>query len=57
MEGGKNGGPLRSFGWQKDRERGNERESAHIRREVPRIHAGVSPLTPGTNGMSAGYAQ
>jgi site-specific DNA recombinase len=45
MEGGKNGGPLRSFGWRKDRVRINKREAAHIRREVPRILAGVSPLT------------
>ncbi len=45
MEGGKHGGPLRSFGWRKDREHLNKRESAHIRREVPRIFAGVGPLT------------
>jgi hypothetical protein len=45
MEGGKNGGPLRSFGWRKDRIHINKREAAHIRREVPRILAGVSPLT------------
>jgi site-specific DNA recombinase len=45
LEGGKHGGPLRSFGWRKDRERVNKREAAHIRREVPRILAGVSPLT------------
>jgi DNA invertase Pin-like site-specific DNA recombinase len=45
MQGGKSGGPLRSFGWRKDREHVNKREAAHIRREVPRILAGVSPLT------------
>jgi site-specific DNA recombinase len=45
MEGGKHGGPLRAFGWRKDQEHLNKRESAHIRREVPRIFAGVSPLT------------
>lgn len=45
LEGGKHGGPLRSFGWRADREHVNKRESAHIRREVPRILAGVSALT------------
>jgi DNA invertase Pin-like site-specific DNA recombinase len=45
MEGGKHGGPLRSFGWRKDREHINKREAAHIRQQVPRILAGVSPLT------------
>jgi len=45
MEGGKHGGPLRSFGWRKDRVHVNKREAMHIRREVPRILAGVSPLT------------
>jgi site-specific DNA recombinase len=42
---GKNhGGPMRSFGWRKDRLRLNKRESAHVLREVPRIVNGVSPL-------------
>jgi DNA invertase Pin-like site-specific DNA recombinase len=45
LEGKKHGGPLRSFGWRKDRERISKREAVHIRREVPRILAGVSPLT------------
>lgn len=45
MAGGKNGGRLRPFGWRKDREHINQREAAHIRREIPRILAGVSPLT------------
>jgi site-specific DNA recombinase len=45
MAGGKNGGPLRPYGWRKDREHINKREAAHIRREVPRILARVSPLT------------
>jgi DNA invertase Pin-like site-specific DNA recombinase len=38
------GGPMRSFGWRKDRLQLNKRESAHILREVPRIINGVSPL-------------
>jgi DNA invertase Pin-like site-specific DNA recombinase len=45
MEGGKHGGPLRPFGWRKDRENLNKREASHIRREVPRILAGVTPHT------------
>ena len=45
MEGGKHGGPMRAFGWRKDREHLNKREAAHIRREVPRILSGVSSLT------------
>lgn len=45
MEGRKHGGPLRPFGWRKDREHINKREATQIRREVPRILAGVSPLT------------
>jgi DNA invertase Pin-like site-specific DNA recombinase len=45
MAGGKHGGPLRPYGWRKDREHINKREAGHIRREVPRILAGVSPLT------------
>ncbi|MGH3905487.1 MAG: recombinase family protein [Pseudonocardiaceae bacterium] len=44
MAGRVHGGPLRPFGWRKDRIRLNKREAAHIRREVPRIIAGVSPL-------------
>lgn len=43
---GKNhGGPNRAFGWRKDRLTLNKRESAHIRKALPRILAGVSPLT------------
>ncbi|WP_236789383.1 recombinase family protein [Amycolatopsis sp. GM8] len=38
-------GPNRAFGWRKDRLTLNKRESAHIRKAVPRILAGVSPLT------------
>lgn len=44
-EGGNHGGPLRSFGWRKDRVTLNKREAAHVRREIPRIVAGVSSLT------------
>jgi len=45
MKGGNHGGRLRPFGWRKDRIHLNKREAAHIRRELPRILAGVSPLT------------
>ncbi|GAA3546240.1 recombinase family protein [Amycolatopsis ultiminotia] len=44
-EGQHNGGRMRPFGWRKDRLRKNKREAAHILRELPRIKAGVSPLT------------
>jgi len=45
MKGGHHGGPKRPFGWRKDRIRLNKREAGHIRRELPRILAGLSPLT------------
>lgn len=45
MEGGNHGGRMRPFGWRKDRVHVNKREAAHVRRELPRIVAGVSPLT------------
>jgi len=45
MQGGSHGGRMRPFGWRKDRLQINKREAAHIRRELPRILAGVSPLT------------
>lgn len=45
MKGGHHGGPRRPFGWRKDRIRLNKREAGHIRRELPRILAGVSALT------------
>jgi DNA invertase Pin-like site-specific DNA recombinase len=45
LDGKNHGGPNRPFGWRSDRIRINKREAAHIRREVPRILAGVSPLT------------
>ncbi len=45
MKGGPHGGPKRPFGWRKDRIRLNKREAGHIRRELPRILAGVSALT------------
>ena len=51
MKGGNHGGRLRPFGWRKDREHVNKREAAHIRRELPRILAGVSPLTLASSGM------
>jgi len=45
MKGSNHGGRRRPFGWRKDRLHLNKRESSHIRREYPRILAGVSPLT------------
>jgi DNA invertase Pin-like site-specific DNA recombinase len=45
MKGGNHGGRRRPFGWRKDRIHLNKREAAHIRREVPRILAGVGSLT------------
>lgn len=45
LKGQNHGGPFRPFGWRKDRIGVNKREAAHIRRELPRILAGVSPLT------------
>ncbi len=43
---GKNhGGPLRPYGWRKDRKTLNKREAAHIRNALERIRGGVSPLT------------
>jgi site-specific DNA recombinase len=44
MKGGNHGGRMRPFGWRKDRIHLNKREAAHIKREIPRILAGVSPL-------------
>ena len=45
MKGGNHGGRHRPFGWRKDRIHLNKREAAHIRRELPRILAGVGALT------------
>ena len=45
MKGGNHGGRMRPFGWRKDRIHLNKREAAHIRRELPRILAGVSPFS------------
>jgi site-specific DNA recombinase len=45
MKGRNHGGARRPFGWRKDRIQVNKREAAVIRAEVPRILAGVSPLT------------
>jgi len=45
MKGRNHGGKAQPFGWRKDRVRINKREADHIRREVPRILAGVRPLT------------
>ena len=44
LAGKNNGGPCRPFGWRKDRLTVNKREAGHIRREVPRILAGVLAL-------------
>lgn len=45
-QAGKNhGGRMRPFGWRKDRLTLNKREAAHLQAAVPRIIAGVSPLT------------
>ena len=38
-------GKNRPFGWRKDRVRLSKREAEHIRREIPRILAGVRPIT------------
>src|SRR5262249_551818 len=45
VEGKNDGGPLRPFGWRKDRMSVSKREKNHIRRELPRIAAGVKSLT------------
>ncbi|WP_433513565.1 recombinase family protein [Nonomuraea sp. CA-143628] len=45
LKGKNNGGPLRPFGWRKDRKAVNKREQAHILRELPRIRGGVSAVT------------
>jgi hypothetical protein len=42
--GKKHGGPNRPFGWRKDRITLNKRESGHIRKELPRIRVGLSPI-------------
>jgi site-specific DNA recombinase len=44
MRGQPRGGGPRPFGWRKDHLRVNKREAAHIRRELPRILAGVGCL-------------
>jgi len=43
--GKNNGGRMRPFGWRKDRIRLHKRESTYVKREVPRIVAGISPVT------------
>jgi site-specific DNA recombinase len=45
LAGKPHGGANRPFGWCKDRVRVNKREVKHIRREVPRLLAGVKPGT------------
>jgi len=45
LKGHSHGGGARPFGWRKDRLHLNLREAKHIRREVPRILAGVRPST------------
>lgn len=43
MKGRTSGGANRPFGWRQDRIQINKREAKHIRREIPRLLAGVSP--------------
>jgi DNA invertase Pin-like site-specific DNA recombinase len=45
MEGKIGGGPIRPFGWRKYKITINKREAKHIQREVPRLIAGVRPIT------------
>jgi len=45
LAGRHHGGSNRPFGWRSDRVTVNKREAKHIRREVPRLLAGVKPLT------------
>jgi site-specific DNA recombinase len=45
LEGRNHGGPRRPFGWRKDRLSPSKREAGLIRKELPRILAGVKPLT------------
>ena len=45
MKGGNHGGYRRPYGWRKDRIQISKREAANIRREIPRILAGVRPIT------------
>jgi len=44
MKGANHGGRMRPFGWRKDRIRLNKREAAYIRKELPRILSGVTPV-------------
>ena len=45
MKGGNHGGYRRPYGWRKDRIHVSKREAANIRREIPRILAGVRAIT------------
>jgi site-specific DNA recombinase len=45
LKGGNHGGKNRPYGWRKDRIHVRKREADHIRREIPRILAGVRPIT------------
>ena len=45
MKGRNHGGKNRPYGWRKDRIHISKREAEHIRRELPRILAGVRPIT------------
>ena len=45
MKGGNHGGKNRPFGWRKYRIHLSKREAEHIRREIPRILAGIRPIT------------
>ena len=45
MKGENHGGKNRPFDWRKDRIHLSKHEAEHIRREIPRILAGVRPIT------------
>ena len=45
MKGGNHGGKNRPYGWRKDRIHLSKREAGNIRREIPRVLAGVRPIT------------
>ncbi|MCE7009034.1 recombinase family protein [Kibdelosporangium philippinense] len=56
LEGKHNGGPLRPYGWRKDRLHVNKREMKNIRDALPRIFAGVSSLTIAAEWNERGIA-
>jgi site-specific DNA recombinase len=45
LAGKNHGGPMRPFGWRKDRLTLSKRESQRIRSELRRIYSGVQPIT------------